>query len=148
LPQTNLHATALLLDDRGVLICGPSGAGKTTLALALISQFTAAGRFARLVADDQLFARVAGNRLIVSCPPAIAGMVEVNGLGPRRLPHRDCAVIDLVVTLVGQAEAPRYQEPQSETVLGVVLPRLELPARNATAAALVVLAALDVLPST
>jgi serine kinase of HPr protein (carbohydrate metabolism regulator) len=146
LPNANIHATALLLGDRGVLICGLSGSGKTTLALTLIGQFSAAGRFARLVGDDQLFVHSPAGRLVVSSPETIAGLAEVHGLGPRPLPHQPSAVIDLVVRLVAEAEAPRLPEPQTETLAGVVLPRLDLPARNSTASALAVTAWLKAPP--
>jgi serine kinase of HPr protein (carbohydrate metabolism regulator) len=136
----NLHATALLVGDRGVLITAPSGSGKTTLALTLIGLENAAGRFACLVADDQVFAAARAGRLVVSCPRAIAGAVEVFGLGPRPVAHLGSAVVDLVVRLVEGAERPRYADPQTEAIAGVALPRLDLPARNATASALAIAA--------
>jgi serine kinase of HPr protein (carbohydrate metabolism regulator) len=142
----NLHATALVLADRGILVAGPSGSGKTTLALALIRQISAAGRFARLVADDQVFVRALNGRLVVSSPDAIAGLAEVHGLGPRRLPHLRSAVIDLVVRLVPQAEAPRLPGLLNESIAGVELPRLDLPERGAEASALAVAAWLKAPP--
>jgi serine kinase of HPr protein (carbohydrate metabolism regulator) len=140
LPQTNIHATALVLGDRGVLIAGPSGAGKTTLALTLIDRFGSNERFARLVGDDQLFIAARGGRLVASCPPAIAGLAEVRGVGPRALPALASAVIDLIVRLVPEHDAPRLPDPASETIAGIELPRLDLPARNAVAASLAVTA--------
>jgi serine kinase of HPr protein (carbohydrate metabolism regulator) len=144
--EQNLHATALLLGDRGILITGPSGAGKTTLALELIGRFAAAGRFARLVGDDQLFVRALAGRLVVSCPATIAGLAEVRGLGPRRVRSLDSAVVDLVIRLVAQAAAPRYQEPGTETIAGVAIAAVALPARNVTASALAVAALLEAPP--
>jgi serine kinase of HPr protein (carbohydrate metabolism regulator) len=146
LAESNLHGTALLLDDRGILITGPSGSGKTTLALELIRQFAAAGRFARLVADDQLLVRASAGRLVVACPETIAGLAEVHGVGPRQLPARDSAVIDLVIRLMAQGEAPRYQEPTIEAIAGVAATRFDLPARNVTASALAVTALLRAPP--
>jgi serine kinase of HPr protein (carbohydrate metabolism regulator) len=146
LPETNIHATALVLGDRGVLITGPSGSGKTTLALTLIRKFLWAGSFARLVADDQVFVEARHGRVIVSSPPAIAGLAEVHGLGPRPLPHLESAVIDLVVRLVPATDAPRFCDPLAETVAGIVLPRLDLPSRNGTASSLAVAAWLQTPP--
>ena len=51
----NFHATAVVLGDRGIVIAGEPGMGKTQLALDLISHARTQGRFARLVADDQIF---------------------------------------------------------------------------------------------
>ncbi len=134
--QTNIHATALVLGGHGLLIAGPSGSGKSNLALMLISTCEARGGFARLVGDDQLFVAARSGRLVVTCPRQTAGLVEVHGLGPRALPHMDAAVIDLVVRLVAEDTAPRFAEPASETIAGLEIPCLDLPARNAQAASL------------
>jgi serine kinase of HPr protein (carbohydrate metabolism regulator) len=136
LAKDNLHATALISGDRGVLITGPSGSGKTTLALALIARETAAGRLARLVGDDQLFVEAQGGRLVATSPDSIAGLAEIYGIGPCPQPHVASAVVDLVVRLVPQADAVRLGEPQTETIAGVSLPVLDLPARNAEACCL------------
>jgi serine kinase of HPr protein (carbohydrate metabolism regulator) len=146
LPESNIHGTALVLGDRGVLITGPSGSGKTTLALTLIREFLAAGSFARLVADDQIFVRQRHCRVIVAAPRTIAGLAEAYGLGPRPLPHLESAVIDLVVRLVPEADALRLTDPLTETVANIVLPRLDLPSRNGTASSLAVAAWLKASP--
>jgi serine kinase of HPr protein (carbohydrate metabolism regulator) len=138
LSPENLHATALVLGDRGILIAGPSDSGKTTLALTLIDRQRAAGRFARLVGDDQLLVEAQGGRLVAACPPTIAGVAEVYGIGPRRMPHAAAAVVDLVVRLVPTREAPRFDEALTETIAGIALARLDLPQRSATAGALAV----------
>ena len=140
MPPANIHATALVLGDRGILIAGPSGSGKTTLALTLIDRFLSRRQFARLVGDDQLLVAARGGRLLVSCPSTIAGLAEIRGLGPRPLPAIASAVIDLVVRLVQEADAPRLPDPASETTAGIDLPRLDLPRRDAAAASLAVTA--------
>jgi len=132
--QQNIHGTALLLGDRGLLVTGPSGAGKTTLALALISRFCAQGLFCRLVGDDQLFVAGHGGRLVCRAPATIAGLAEVPGIGPRPLAFEPAAVIDLVVRLVPAAQMPRFQEEARESIAGCDLPRLEMAARDAVSA--------------
>ena len=128
-PASNLHGTAVILGEKGVLITGRSGAGKTALALGLIEHWRGRGCFARLVADDQCLARIAGGRLNLEAPPAIQGLVEVYGLSPVPCPAESRAVIDLVVRLVESAMAPRYQEPGEETIAGVPVPSLTLRER-------------------
>ena len=140
MPPSNIHATALVLGDRGVLIRGRSGSGKTTLALALIASFQSQGRFARLVGDDQLFPAARNGRLVVRPPVAIAGLVEIPGFGPQPLPFLADAVIDRVVWLVPETAAPRLADPRTEAIAGVELPRLDLAARNTAAAAVAVTA--------
>ena len=68
-------------------------------------------------------------RLLVRPAPALAGLIEVRGLGIRRLPHEPLAVVGLVVDL-GQPDAERLPEPaQSEAEIeGITLPRLAVAA--------------------
>ena len=138
----NLHGTAVVLGDRGVLITGRSGAGKTALALCLVDLARARGHFARLVADDQLLLAARRGRLVVTAPASIAGLVEVYGLGPTPVAWEGCAVIDLIVRLVEAPAAPRFQEGAEEIVAGIHLPSISLAERNATAAASAVMARL------
>lgn len=135
--MNHLHATALLLGERGVLIQGTSGSGKSTLALALVHKSRLAGRFARIVSDDQLALRARDGRLIASAPQTISGLVEVHGLRPTPVCHESRAVIDLVVRLVDAKSAPRYQD--GNLVLeGCLLPVLDLSSRNVEAAAIAI----------
>ena len=130
----NIHGTALLIGHRGLLITGAPGAGKTTLALALLDHFAARGVFARLVADDQLFVSGHGGRLVCRAPDTIAGLVEVPGFGPRPMPFEPAAVVDLAIRLVPVSEMARFQEEGRETIAGCAVPRLDLVERNAGAA--------------
>ncbi|MGO4833375.1 HPr kinase/phosphorylase [Rhizobiaceae sp. 2RAB30] len=139
----NIHATAVLLGDQGVLIRGDSGSGKSTLALALVAQFVRAGRFARLVADDRVVIEARGGRLVARAPAALAGLAEIHGLGPRAMDHEGAAIIDLVARLVEKPSAPRFQEDLHMALAGRDLPTLELEARNVVASAAAILAWLD-----
>jgi serine kinase of HPr protein (carbohydrate metabolism regulator) len=141
-PPTNLHGTAVVLGDSGVLIIGRSGSGKTSLALDLIASAKGRGRFARLVADDQLFIRAASGRLVVEAPATIRGLVEVYGLGPTRSANEDFAVIDLVVRLVDAKNAPRFQKDGTEKVAGLELPTISVAERNTRASVAATLAQL------
>jgi serine kinase of HPr protein (carbohydrate metabolism regulator) len=143
----NIHATAVLLGDCGVLIQGDSGSGKSTLALALVAEFVCAGRFARLVADDQVMVEAARGRLVARAPGSIAGLAEIHGLGPRAMDHEGAAVIDLVVRLVEKPSAPRFQENQRVVVGGLSLAALDLEARNVAASATAILAWLRLPPA-
>src|SRR5690606_25913485 len=80
----NFHGTAFIRGDKGVVVRGRSGAGKTTLALSLIGMYAARGRFAMLVADDQVFRKAHGRRLVCAVPETIAGLAEFRGIGPGR----------------------------------------------------------------
>jgi HPr kinase/phosphorylase len=91
--QDILHATCVAVDGRGVLILGPSGSGKSALALRLLSLG------ARLVADDRTEVTVTGGRLVARCPVQIAGLIEARGVGLLRAPAVDQAEVALVATL-------------------------------------------------
>jgi serine kinase of HPr protein (carbohydrate metabolism regulator) len=124
MPST-IHASAVLVGARAVLIRGPSGSGKSRLALELISAAGAALRFARLVADDRAEVEPVAGRLLVRPAPTLAGLIEVRCLGIRRLPHEPVAVVGLVVDLAAVAAA-RLPAPEQTriTIDGIALARL------------------------
>jgi len=124
------HASAVLVGARAVLIRGPSGAGKSRLAMALIHDGTRdLLPFARLVADDRAVLEAHNGCLLVRPAPQIAGLIEVRGLGIRRMAFEPVAAIGLVVDL-SAADAERLPaEGARQTVIsGVGLPRLAVAA--------------------
>jgi HPr kinase/phosphorylase len=130
-PDTpTVHASAVLIGERAVLVRGPAGSGKSRLVLALLQAAeTGLLPFARLVADDRVQIETAHGRLLARPPPALAGLLEVRGLGIRRLPYEPVAVIGLVVDLAA-ADAERLPAPGSRQaeVAGITLPRLAVAA--------------------
>jgi serine kinase of HPr protein (carbohydrate metabolism regulator) len=124
-----VHATAIAIEGRAVLLRGPSGAGKSDLALRLID------RGARLVADDQVELRRAGERVLVTAPAAIAGLIEVRGVGILRVEAVAEAMLAMLVDLVPSAEVDRFPETHYEDVLGLVVPSIALSPFEASAAA-------------
>ena len=146
MPPVNIHATGLVIGDRGVLVVGASGTGKTTLALALADHFQRGGLHARLVGDDQLFVSARHGRLLMRTPSSISGLAEVHGIGPRPLPVEPAAVVDLVVRLVPAGLMARLQEEAVETIAGCQVPRIEAEERNVAAALLLAAARLELPP--
>jgi len=123
---TTVHASAVLVGARAVLIRGPSGSGKSRLALGLIEAARAALLpFARLVADDRVHLEAANGRLLVRPAAALAGLLEVRGVGLMRVAHEPSAVVGLVVDLA-DAEAQRLPDAAGRTakIGGIDLPRL------------------------
>jgi len=116
----------VLVGAQAVLIRGPAGSGKSSLAFALVrAAQNGALPFARLVGDDRVHVASASGRLLVRPAAALAGLIEIRGLGIRRLPHESVAAVGLVVDL-GAADAERLPLPESTVteVAGIVLPRL------------------------
>ncbi len=100
-----LHGTAIVLDGDGVLLRGPSGSGKSDLALRLIDSG------ARLVADDQIELRDIGTAPRLSAPATIAGQLEIRGVGIVPVPHQASAPLRLVVDLRPRDTIKRMPDP-------------------------------------
>ena len=124
-PAPTVHASAVLAGARAILIRGPSGAGKSRLALALLMAAQDGQlAFARLVADDRCHLEAHHGRLLVRPAAELAGLIEVHGLGIRRLPHEPVAVVGLVVDLAA-ADAERLPDAgQRASIAGIEVSRL------------------------
>lgn len=103
-----VHASCVAVAGQGVLITGPSGSGKSSLALALMAYGAA------LVADDRTELWPEGAAVMARCPPAIEGMIEARGLGLLHAEMRGPVPLGLVVDL-GQTEGQRL--PPHRTVM-------------------------------
>ena len=121
-----IHASAVLIGAKAALIRGPAGSGKSQLALALIEAVAqGALPFARLVADDRAHIEARAGRLLVRPAPQLAGLIEVRGLGIRRLPYEPVAAVGLVIDLAASDADRLPAHDAGETIIeGVKLPRL------------------------
>jgi HPr kinase/phosphorylase len=125
-----VHASAVLIGSRAALIRGPAGSGKSRLALALIeAAATGLIRFARLVSDDRVELAASHGRLLVSPPATLAGLIEVRGVGVRRVAFEAVAVAGLVIDLAA-ADSERIPAPTAQIIDigGIALPRLAVAA--------------------
>ena len=121
-----IHASAVLIGPKAALICGPSGAGKSKLAWQILHS---ALPFTRLVGDDRLRAEARSGRLLLRPAGTLAGLIEMHGLGVRRVPHEPLAVAGYIVDLAA-ADAERLppEQAQKAVISGVTLPRLAIAA--------------------
>jgi len=126
-----LHASCVAIGGRGVVLLGPSGSGKSDLALRLID----AGGV--LVADDQLLVERAGDGVLGRPVEALAGLLEVRGVGIFRLPHGAPRPLALLVELVAAECIERWPPGLTRTLLGVELPCCRLDPRAPAAAAVI-----------
>ena len=125
LSSETTHASTVAVDGRAVLISGPSGSGKSDLALRLLDRgFT-------LVSDDQTIVRREGNRLIASAPPTIKGKLEIRGVGIVEMETVTDVPVALYVELT--SEIVRLPDDRRERpVLGVNLPLISVDAQTAS----------------
>jgi HPr kinase/phosphorylase len=123
-----MHASCAARDGWGVLLTGAPGSGKSDLLLRLLD------RGFVLVADDQVEIGPDG---MARPPEALAGLLEVRGLGVMCFPFLSAAQPVLVAELVA-GPAPRLPEPKRDSMLR--LPTIAVDPRPASAALLLVLA--------
>ncbi len=114
--RATLHATAVAVDGRGLLIMGASGTGKSSLALAMI------GLGAQLVSDDQTVLERVGDGVVLDCPvPDLRGVIEARGMGLLHAPIAKQVALALVVDL-DTVETQRLPPTRMIEMLGCVFP--------------------------
>jgi HPr kinase/phosphorylase len=142
-----VHASAVRVDNRAVLIRGPSGSGKSRLAFDLIVAGRA-GQIPRavLIGDDRVHLQATKGQLLVRPAAELAGLIEIHGLGIRRCDFAERAIVGLVVDLsAGDAERLPAPEALRADISGVVVPRI--PVRAGFAPLPMVIAALTMAES-
>ena len=134
-PRTTVHGVLVEIMGEGVLLTGDSGIGKSETALELVK------RGHRLIADDAVeIKRVGRERLHGSAPEMIRYYMELRGIGVINVRHiygvgavKAESGIDLVVAMEPWEEGKAYDRlgltEESETILGVTLPKVTIPVR-------------------
>ena len=134
LSAETLHASAVAAEGRAVLITGPSGSGKSDLALHLLDRgFT-------LVSDDQTTVKRDGDRLLASPPPTIAGKLEIRGIGIVDMDNLTDMPVALIVELTMNEIQRMPDDSRERPILGVSLPIVTIDAMTASAPSKVALA--------
>ena len=127
----SIYASAVKLAQGGVLLLGPSGSGKSSLAVLLIDHYGG-----QLIADDRVCLTVTDTRLHAAPPDNLAGLLELRGLGIITMPHQN-AVIDLAVELVARKQVPRLAKADSFTHHGIDIPLIRLHGHDMASAAII-----------
>jgi serine kinase of HPr protein (carbohydrate metabolism regulator) len=134
LSAETLHASTVASEGRAVLITGPSGSGKSDLALRLLDRgFT-------LVSDDQTVVKRDGERLLASPPPTIAGKLEVRGIGIVEIDNLTDTPVALIVELTSSDIQRLPDDSRERPILGIGLPLVAIDAMTASAPSKVALA--------
>jgi serine kinase of HPr protein (carbohydrate metabolism regulator) len=118
-----VHASAVLVGARAILIRGPSGSGKSRLVLDILK--SRSWPFARLIGDDRIRLEARNGRLLAYPAAGLEGLIEVRGLGLRQFAHEPCGVVSLVVDLAAEDAARLPEEAALRVeIAGVTLPRI------------------------
>jgi serine kinase of HPr protein (carbohydrate metabolism regulator) len=133
LSSENLHASTVALNGRAVVISGPSGSGKSDLALRLLDHGFI------LVSDDRTIVHRDGERLVASAPATIKGKLEVRGIGVVDVEQVDDVPVALVVELTSTIQR-MPDDGQERQILGVHLPLINVDAMTASAPSKVAMA--------
>ena len=139
--QALIHATCLALGDKGILIIGPPGSGKSDLALRLIdSSGSGIGTevmTAKLVSDDQTLVTRRGDLLFGTSPATIRGKLEIRGVGVVDVPFQRETPVSLIVSLkpVTQIERMPPKTSKSPLYCGISLPEISIDPASASASA-------------
>lgn len=123
------HGSCIKYQDKGILILGPSGSGKSDLALRLIDDGGV------LISDDYVEIEYKDGAIIANTAPNIGGMIEVRGIGLIKLDYLKSSPLHLVLDLVQMKEIDRIPEKQFYRVMDCEVLRVKFDAFSASAVA-------------
>lgn len=127
--STNIHASCVKYSDYGIIFVGKSGVGKSDMCLRFILEHQA-----QLVSDDRTNIRYESGCLVASAPQNLQGLLEVRGLGIKRVPSIAKQRLHLVVELVKKSSlVERMPQPEFWNIDGVKVPYIRLCAFEASA---------------
>lgn len=123
--RQSLQGTAIVLDGKGIFITGPSGSGKSLLALQLLESAKIRGQDAFLVSDDLVYIE-AESSVVLHAPDHLQGQVELRGAGIIARPFQPAAKLSLLVEFIDQTERLPEVDDLFGMVDGVSVPRRAL----------------------
>ena len=126
---TRVHGTCVELGGVGILLLGPSGSGKSDLALRVIDCGGA------LIADDQVSIECVSGCLVAHAPAELRGILEVRGIGLVDLPFSQQTSVSVVFELVKRGEVERMPRSKHWECLGVKVPSYRIDPLSASACA-------------
>jgi serine kinase of HPr protein (carbohydrate metabolism regulator) len=105
-----VHGTAIVIGTAGLILVGPSGSGKSSMAIRLLAGARTAGHLALLLSDDQVFVDSVNGRVVATAPETIKGRIELYGSGIGHVETIDSAVLELALQPVVADSSNRIPE--------------------------------------
>ena len=116
----SFQGTCIAFGEEAVLFRGPSGSGKSDLALRCIE------KGADLISDDQTILCRKNKKIIASAPRTIAGKLEVRGIGIVEFPYREDASLVLVLDLINEGALERLPKIGFVDYFDIKIPNLRI----------------------
>ena len=123
-----VHATAIVVGEKGFLFIGQSGSGKTQAALSCLADARKHGQFAALIADDRVILEIVSGRLVAHCPKPILGQAEIRGSGIFNFNYRPSVVISCLIApgqAIGVERIPDQDEEYALDDVGLPVLRMD-----------------------
>ena len=115
-----IHGTCVAIGNEAILFRGPSGSGKSDLALRVINSG------GRLISDDQTIISRQEDELFMSSPENLRDKIEVRGVGIVNMPAKNEARLALVLDMMPPEKIDRIPILQFCWYLGLQVPVLGL----------------------
>jgi len=119
-----VHGTAVVIGTTGLIVIGPSGSGKSSVAVQLMAGARRYGHLALLLSDDQVFVDSVNGRVVATAPQTIKGRIELYGSGIGYAETIDSTVLDFALQPVAADSANRIPEENQRwsPLAGIDLP--------------------------
>ncbi len=123
----NIHASAIIINNKGILVRGESGSGKSLLVLQCLDVFD---KKSALIADDRVDISLENGEIYMHTPKNIEGLIELRGRGVIKKEHENRAKLDLIIDLVDEFDRYPQEDEFFITLKGIKFPRCPIPNRQ------------------
>ena len=122
------YGTSVAIEDRGLLIIGKSGSGKSDLALRLIDSG------ATLISDDQTVCKKVNKEIFLFSIEKICGLIEVRGIGIIKVPYVENVKLKMIIELT-DAVTERMPEKINKKLFGVKVKYIKISGKEPSSVA-------------